>query len=65
MRIGMQLKLARTESGWTMDRLSKLSGIAKSSISEIEAGKTNPQTNTIDRLVECFGCELRIVKKGE
>ena len=64
MRIGMQLKLLRVESDWTMDKLHDISGVSKAAISMIEAGKRSPTAETVNKLADCYGCELRIVKKG-
>ena len=64
LRIGLQLKVARVESELDQKEVEKKTGIAQSTISEIEAGKTNPQASTIERLADCYGYKLIITPKG-
>lgn len=65
MELRMQLKIARIEKEWTMDKLSSESGVAKSSISEIESGKKSPTAKTIERIANALGYKLIITPKGE
>lgn len=64
MRMGLQLKIARVEKEWNLSELSRRSGVAKSTISEIESGKKNPTAATINKLCKPLGYDLRIVKQG-
>ena len=64
MDLSLQLKVARIEKELDQKQVAELTGIAQSTISEIEAGKTNPQRTTIEKLAHCYGYELRIIKKG-
>ncbi len=45
-----KIKLLRIERGLSMDRLSSMSKVGKTTISEIENNKVNPTINTIKRL---------------
>ena len=63
MRIGLQLKVARVENELSMADLSKLSGVARSHICEIESGKKNPTATTINKLCKVLRYELMLIKK--
>ena len=65
LRIGLQLKIARIESTLDQKEVEQKTGIAQSTISEIESGKTNPQCTTIEKLADCYGYKLIITPKGE
>ncbi|WP_294148843.1 helix-turn-helix domain-containing protein [uncultured Clostridium sp.] len=45
--IALNLKLLRTERNLTLGQLSKISGISKAMLSDIEKGGSNPTINTI------------------
>ena len=45
--IALNLKELRTERNLTLGQLSKLSGISKAMLSDIEKGGSNPTINTI------------------
>lgn len=64
MDLGLRLKIARIEAGFDQKQAAEITGIAQSTISEIETNKTNPQRTTLDNLAKAYGYELRIVKKG-
>lgn len=63
LAFNMQLKIARIEKELSMDEVTKLTGVAKSTISEMESGKKSPTVTTINKVIEAYGYELRIVKK--
>lgn len=65
MDLSLQLKVARIEAELDQKQVADITGIAQSTISEIESGKTNPQRITLDKLAKAYGYELRIIKKGE
>lgn len=64
MRIGMQLKIARVEAEINMRSLSDKSGVAASTICEIESGKKNPTAATINKLCGALGYDLRIIRRN-
>jgi predicted transcriptional regulator len=50
----------------TQQELAKLSGISQVYISEIENYKVSPTVETMNKLFEPLGCELRaVVKTGD
>lgn len=55
---GKRLTSLRTSHGLTMNKLSRLSGVSQSFISNIEAGTKNPTIDTIDRLATAMGITL-------
>lgn len=48
----------RTERGWSTNRLSIRSGVSQSTLSSIEAGKGNPNLDSIERLCKAFDMTL-------
>ena len=57
--INKNLKRIRTNNKLSINKLATLSGINKSTISEIESNKIlNPSTNTLIKLSEALGCSL-------
>ena len=74
--IAINLKELRTERNLTMGQLSKISGISKAMLSDIEKGNSNPTINTIwkianglnvpyTKLMEGIEKETTIVRKSE
>jgi transcriptional regulator with XRE-family HTH domain len=52
------LKKIRQDKGLSQLKLSKLSGVAQSSISEIESGKSNPNISTLRKLASVLEISL-------
>ncbi|MBO8129837.1 MAG: helix-turn-helix transcriptional regulator [Peptococcaceae bacterium] len=48
--MSVQLKKIRIEKGLSQVKLARISGVAQSSISEIESGKTKPIITTLEKL---------------
>lgn len=74
--IAINLKRLRTERNLTLGQLSKMSGISKTILSNIEKGDSNPTVNTIwkianglnvpyTRLMESIDKEATIIRKSE
>jgi len=63
MNIGLQLKIARIEKEWTQEELSKKSKVSAATIIDIEKGNGNPKLKTVQKLIECLGYDLRIVRR--
>ncbi|WP_163146789.1 helix-turn-helix domain-containing protein [Bifidobacterium ramosum] len=55
MTVGIQLANARDEVGMSMDALSQQSGVAKSTIINIEHGEASPTIFTLTRLAAAMG----------
>lgn len=74
--IAINLKKLRTERNLTLGQLSKMSGISKAMLSDIEKGDSNPTINTIwkianglnvpyTKLMEGIENEATVVRKSE
>ena len=50
MDIGKKLKALRKEKGLTLSDVTKLTGLSKTTISDIENNKTRPNLSTIEKL---------------
>jgi transcriptional regulator with XRE-family HTH domain len=65
LKIGTQLLIARRDmnegKGITLAEVSKETGVMEHTISSIEKNKGNPKLETILKLVNHYGYELRIV----
>lgn len=56
-----ELKLLRERRGYSIRKLSELSGVPFSLISAIERGKvTSPRVETVEKLLKVFGKHLEI-----
>lgn len=50
----------RLDKGWTESQLSRRSGVSKSTINNLENGKTtNPSTEVAFRLADALGVDVR------
>lgn len=52
------LRLKRFEQGWSIRELSEASGVDATTISSMEAGRTNPHARTVKRLADALGCSV-------
>lgn len=58
------LKDRRDELGVTQDYLAELAGVGLRTLKEIESGKGNPRFDTLNKLAEVLGMEIKLeVKK--
>lgn len=58
------LKSRREELGVTQDNLADLAGVGLRTLKEIESGKGNPTFDTLHKLADVLGMELKLeVKK--
>ena len=64
MPLGIQLKLARLISNHTQAQVYELTNIKGHVISDAEKAGSNPRRKTITKLLDVYGYELRIIKKG-
>lgn len=58
MEIGHKIKTLRKQAGWTLQELSKKSGLALGTLSRIEQGKAGNTLTTHQKLAEAFGMSL-------
>ena len=59
--IGKRIKKAREKQELTQDKLSKITGVGKSTITNIESGLHVPSIMTILRLIKAKGFTLEIL----
>jgi transcriptional regulator with XRE-family HTH domain len=58
MDVGQVIRSARRASGLSQRELSSISGVAQSTVSEVESGRRVPSSTTIDRLLQSTGHQL-------
>ncbi len=63
IEFGHKLRLLRVDKRLSQDKLSDLSGIERSYISNIENGKQNPSIVVINQFVNALGYNLDFKKK--
>jgi len=54
MLTGAQIRAARALIGWTQTQLAKAAGVSALSIKNIEAGKTDPKSSTLNAIQSAF-----------
>lgn len=57
--IARNLKRYRAERGLSLRELSRLSGLAKQTILAVEAGRSNPTVDTVERLAAALDTSIR------
>jgi len=57
-QIGNRIRSARKNKQLTLDRLSSLSGVSRSMLSEIERGRTNPTLGTLLSVTQCLEIDV-------
>ncbi|MCL5781504.1 MAG: helix-turn-helix domain-containing protein [Firmicutes bacterium] len=58
MDVGRKITELRTTQGISLTNLAKRSGIAQSSLSYIESGKTQPTVETVEKICTALGITL-------
>ena len=58
MDIASRLKEIRTAKGYSVYKLSQLSGVSETHIRDLERGDRNPSLDTIDRIAKIYGMSL-------
>jgi transcriptional regulator with XRE-family HTH domain len=53
-----RIKALRSERGWSLDTLSKASGVSRSMLSQIERNQANPTLAVTFRIAQAFGISL-------
>ena len=61
--IGLVIKRRRDVLQISQQTLSEVSGIAVHTLSNIEAGKGNPTVDTLNRVLDVLGMEIRVEVK--
>ncbi|MFN3985645.1 MAG: helix-turn-helix domain-containing protein [Rhodocyclaceae bacterium] len=57
-RLGARLRALRSEREWTLERLSKASGLARSTLSKIENGLLSPTYDALLKLAEGLSVDI-------
>ena len=58
MDIASRLKKIRTSKGYSVYKLSQISGVSETHIRDLERGDRNPSLDTIDRIAKTLGISL-------
>ncbi len=62
--IGRQIRERRKDLKINQTKLAQLSGIGLNSLSRLESGKGNPTLESLQKIAEVLGFELKFVIKG-
>lgn len=65
MNIGDVLKNRRNELGLSLAKLRDLTGLSKSTLSDIENGKSNPKIATLEKICDALNIEIKDVLENE
>jgi len=57
-RIGGQLRAFRTARNWSLDELSRQSGVSRATLSRLENAEVSPTANVLGKLCGAFGITL-------
>lgn len=63
--IGNQIASLRKQRGYTIRKLSELTGLNISNLSLIEQGKRQPQIDTLLKIINALDAELAVIPKTE
>lgn len=63
--LGEEIRQHRTARGWTLEELSKRSGVSIAAISKIEKGQSRPSFDTLLRIARCLQINFVQMIEGE
>jgi transcriptional regulator with XRE-family HTH domain len=63
--LGAQLKALRSQRGWTLERLSRLSKLSEPYLSRLESGCRQPSLAAMITLAQVFNIPLRTLLEGD
>lgn len=63
--IGQQIRERRKDLKINQAKLAQLSGIGLNSLSRLESGKGNPTLESLQKIAEVLGFELKFVIEGK
>lgn len=63
-RIGQRLQESRKAKGMTQQDVADKSGVTRTTVSKIEAGRFNAGVDIVDKLARAMGASLDIVPAG-
>ncbi|MEE4542421.1 XRE family transcriptional regulator [Streptomyces sp. V4-01] len=64
VRLGRRLRMSRRRLGLTQDAVSGRTGLSKSFLSQVEAGRANPTLESLHRLAEAVETPLSVLLAG-
>ena len=56
--IAQRLKALRSERGWSLDELAKLSGVSRATLSRLENSEVSPTASVLGKLASAFGMTI-------
>ena len=56
--LGQRLKRMRLDNGWTLEEVSRLTGVARSTLSKIENGQMSPTYDVLQRITRGTGLDI-------
>lgn len=59
------LWLARTNKGWTLERLAEKSGVSKSTLQRIETGETSPTMDVMEKIAKALNVRISDLYESE
>ena len=59
VQIGQLLKDLRDERGWSLREFGLIVGMNKTYLGDIELGKRNPTTNSLEKIVAGYGLTVK------
>lgn len=58
---GRNVRLVRTQKGWTQEQLAFEADVKRSYISEIESGKRNPSLDVVEKIAKALDVKLGLL----
>ena len=62
--IGERIRAARKELGLRQDELAVAAGVSTRAVHQIEHGKTTSRLDTLGRVLDALGMELRVAERS-
>jgi transcriptional regulator with XRE-family HTH domain len=59
--IGREIKRLREERGWTQAQLAVYAESSQPTVNQVESGKRNPSTRTLEKLARALGVEVSVL----
>ena len=56
--LGKNIKLYRSQLGWTQEELANLSGVYRTHLAGIETGNLNPSVKTVEKLAKALNVSV-------
>lgn len=59
------MRTARAEKDFTFEDVSKITGLGKNNLCQIEKGNQFPNMKTMEKIINCLGVKIKFTIKGE